>query len=58
MLPTFTLIQSTAVSALQTLESQRANNFWQDNDEALCQQVTDELKQVLENIKHVLENIK
>jgi len=46
------------VSALQTLESQRANNFWQDNDEALCQQVTDELKQVLENIKHVLENIK
>lgn len=58
MLPTFTLIQSTAVSALQTLESQRTNNFWQDNDEALCQQVTDELKQVLENIKHVLENIK
>lgn len=58
MLPTFTLIQSTAVSALQTLENQRTNNFWQDNDEALCQQVTDELKQVLENIKHVLENIK
>lgn len=46
MLPTFTLISSPAVPALQELERRRTDPAWQPDDEALCRQVLDDLKRV------------
>lgn len=51
MLPTFTLIQSTAIAALQELERRRFDNIWQPDDEALCQTVLNELKIAIEELK-------
>lgn len=44
MLPTFTLIGSQVLPALQTLEAHRTDNTWSGEDEQLCQQVVAELK--------------
>lgn len=51
MLPTFTLIQSTAIAALQELERRRFDNIWQPDDEVLCQTVLNELKIAIEELK-------
>lgn len=47
MLPTFTLIGSPVLSALQTLEKNRADGLWQDNDATLCQQIIEQLRQLI-----------
>lgn len=54
MLPTFTLIGSPVLPALQTLEKRRTESAWSNEDEQLCQQVVAELKLMVKNnlLKH------
>ena len=50
MLPTFTLIGSSAISALTTMESRRGQSDWTDDDRQQCKTIMNGIKLVIEEL--------